>query len=97
MSFALQPTSIIPVQVLQDWTDPDLAAEDVIVALEASFPGVFAFPMGSAINITGVQVQSGITAKAMLSIDATTNSGTWSSSFGSVPAVGSVAYIIDMY
>lgn len=97
MSFALQPTSIIPVNVLQDWSDADLAAEDVIAALEASFPGVFAFPMGNAITITGVQLQNGITAKATLSIAATTSAGTWSSGFGTVPEIGTVAYIIDMY
>jgi hypothetical protein len=97
MTNAIQPVSIIPVNVLQNWTNASLAAEDCIASLEASFPGVFQFPMGSALILTGVQVQGGITAKATLSIAATTQAGTWSNSFGTVPVIGSVAYIIDMY
>ena len=97
MSFALQPTSLIPVRVIQDWTDPDLAAEDVIEALETSFPGIFQFPAGDTLYITGIQVQNGVTRIGHLTIDATTSAGTWSGSFGTVPAIGTIAYIIDMY
>jgi hypothetical protein len=97
MSFALQPTHIIPVKVIQDWSDADLAAEDVILALETSFPGVFQFPAAADLIITGVQVQGGITMVGRLTIAGTTAAGTWTNSFGSVPAIGSVGYIVDIY
>jgi len=97
MSFALQPTHLIPVNVIQDWTDADLAAEDVILALETSFPGVFQFPALTDLIITGVQVQSGVSAVGRLTIAGTTAAGTWTNSFGGVPAIGSVAYIVDIY
>jgi hypothetical protein len=97
MSFALQPTSIIPVKVLHDWSNSTLFTADVIAALEASFPGVFVFPAADAIVLTLLQVQSGITVKAILSIADTTGTGTVSHDFDATPAVGSVVYVIDMY
>jgi len=97
MGFVLQPTHLIPVLVVQDWTDASLAAEDVISALETSFPGLFQFPAIADLVITGVQVQNGATAVARLTISATTAAGTWTNSFGAVPAVGTVAYIVDIY
>lgn len=97
MSFALQPTHIIPVKVIQDWTDADLAAEDVILALETSFPGVFQFPAAADLIITGVQVQNGITAVARLTIAGTTAAGTWTNSYGTAPAIGTFTYIVDIY
>jgi hypothetical protein len=97
VSFALQPTHLIPVEVIQDWSDADLAAEDVILALETSFPGLFQFPALASLVITGVQLQGGVTAVGRLTIAGTTAAGTWTNSFGGVPAVGSVAYIVDIY
>jgi hypothetical protein len=97
MSEAIQPTSIIPVNVTTDWSTATNAANDVIVALETSFPGVFAFPADDAYVMALTQVQSGISVKASLSIAATSGVGTWAADWTTHPVIGSVAYIIDMY
>jgi len=97
MSLALQPTHFIPIEVHEDWTVADDAATDVIASLESSFPGVFQFPASDDLNVTLVQVQAGATEKGLLTIDATTAAGTWSTAFATIPAVDSVVYLVDIY
>lgn len=95
MSFALQPTNIIPVKVEGTW-DATVAATCVIAALEASFPGVFVFPMTEGITLTLVRYLSTGSEKAVLAIAATTGTGTLSTAFDHSPADGEVIYITSL-
>jgi hypothetical protein len=97
MSSAIQPTNLIPVQVTTDWSTAANAIADVVTALETSFPGVFQFPLTDTWDITGVQVQNGVTAVGVLEITGGSLDGHWDTSFGAVPDIGSTCYIIDFY
>lgn len=97
MSFALQPTSLIPIKVVGDWSGADAAATDVANALEASFPGVFVFPMADNLTLTLIAYDAAGSDKSVLVITAATGAGTWSTAPSTTPAVGTFVYLIDMY
>jgi hypothetical protein len=97
MTNAIQPTSLIPVQVTADWSVAQNAINDVIASLEASFPGVFQFPLNDDFDFTMVQLQAGHTAVGVLEVTGGALTGHWDTGYGTYPTVGSTCYIIDMY
>jgi hypothetical protein len=90
MSFALQPTSIIPILVTTDWTDANNAATDLITTLETSFPGVWGFPAEASIIFALLYGKH----TGVLGILTNTVTGLWLHAV--VPTIGEYAYLISM-
>lgn len=97
MPAAIQATNFIPILVTADWTTAQNAINDVITALETSFPGIFQFPLDDDWDFVMLQVQGTHTSYGDLEITGGALTGHWDSAFGTAPEVGSTVYILTFY
>jgi hypothetical protein len=92
MSLNLSP--VYPVIVTADWNTIANAVTDVEKSLETVLP--VSFPMKLAIVVTIVEGDSDKDDVGRLSIN-TSNVGTWTNAFDSVPVVGETVFVVDIY